>query len=191
MGRNFSFTEATIKALKPPEGGREYHKDRTFPGLQVCVTATGSKTYYFVKRVAGKPKRLWLGTVDQLSVANARKAAAKQASKIADGADPQSERQARRKEPTLAKLWASYLELHAKRQKKTWKEDQRHTEVHGRSTRQTPVGNHAERSRQVARHDCHGERPDYGQPMQGPAVCHVQQGIGHRGLHRREPMQGS
>jgi len=125
MVTTFVFTEASVSALKPPPNRREYHKDSKFPGLQVCVTSTGAKTYYFVKRVSGKPKRLWLGTTEQLSVVNARKAAAKQASKIADGADPQSERRARRKEPTLADLWAIYLEMHAKRQKKTWKDDKR------------------------------------------------------------------
>jgi integrase len=125
MVTSFVFTQATIKALAAPETGRVYHKDRTFPGLQVCVTATGHKTFYFVKRVSGKPKRLWLGTVTQLSVASARKAAAKQAATIAGGADPQSERLFRRNEPTLAMLWQSYFELHSRPQNKSWKDDQR------------------------------------------------------------------
>ncbi len=125
MGTTFVFTEAKVKTLAVPKTGRVYHKDRTFPGLQVCVTEAGTKTYYFVKRVSGKPKRLWLGAVDQLSVTNARKAAAKQAATIAGGADPQSERKAARHEPTFTQLWESYLELHAKPQKKSWKDDQR------------------------------------------------------------------
>ena len=125
MVTSFVFTEATIKDLPAPRAGRQYHKDKTFPGLQVCVTRAGTKTYYFVKRVSGKPKRLWLGTAAQLTVATARKAAAKQAAKIADGADPQSERLLRRNEPTLAMLWQSYFELHSKPQNKSWKDDER------------------------------------------------------------------
>ena len=129
MVTSFVFTEAAVHALPIPAAGRDYHKDKTFRGLQVCVTAAGTKTYYFVKRVAGKPKRLWLGTVTQLSVTAARKAAAKQAAKIADGADPQSERLFRRNEPTLEQLWEAYLELHAKRQHRSWKNTERRYET--------------------------------------------------------------
>ena len=42
-----------------------------------------------------------------------------------EGRDPAAERKAKRKEPTLAELWESFLELHARPQKKSWKEDER------------------------------------------------------------------
>ncbi len=95
-----------------------------FSGVAGLRRRGRTKTYYFVKRVSGKPKRLWLGAVDQLSVTNAE-GRSQQAATIAGGADPQSERKAARHEPTFTQLWESYLELHAKPQKKSWKDDQR------------------------------------------------------------------
>ncbi len=114
----FAFSETRIKALKPPtDKDREYHKDKTYPGLQVCVTSAGSKTYYLVKRTDGRPTRHLLGTADELSVDQARKAAAAKAGKIATGENPQTERRRKREEPTLEKLhahWMLYANAHKK-----------------------------------------------------------------------------
>ncbi len=114
----FAFSETRIKALKPPtDKDREYHKDKTYPGLQVCVTSAGSKTYYLVKRTDGRPTRHLLGTADELSVDQARKAASAKAGKIATGENPQTERRRKREEPTLEKLhahWMLYANAHKK-----------------------------------------------------------------------------
>ena len=59
------------------------------------------------------------------SVSQAREAASVHHGTIAAGGDPQGERRRRRREPTLDDLWESYLELHAKPQKKTWQDDER------------------------------------------------------------------
>jgi integrase len=118
MPTTFPFSEERIRKLKPPaDRDREYHKDQGFPGLQVCVTSTGSKTYYLVKRTDGRPTRHLLGPAAELSVDNARKAAAAKAGKIASGENPQTERQQKREEPTLEKLhkhWMLYAEAHKK-----------------------------------------------------------------------------
>lgn len=118
MPTEFAFTEVRVRALTPPTNQeREYHKDTTFPGLQVSVFNTGTKVYYFVKRVDGKPTRIKLGSTEQMSVAQARKAAAKHIGKIAEGANPQAERKARRQEPTIALLWDHWL-IYARAHKK-------------------------------------------------------------------------
>jgi integrase len=123
MGKPIVFSEARIKALKPPEPGpggkyrQVYHKDKTFPGLQVCVTSSGAKSYYFVRRMDGKPTRVMLGTVAQLSVDDARKAAAKRAAEVAGGKNPQVEHRARQHEPTLQDLWKQW-QLYATAHKK-------------------------------------------------------------------------
>jgi len=118
MPTTFPFSEKRISKLKPPIGkDREYHKDKTHPGLQVCVTSTGSKTYYLVKRTDGRPTRHLLGTTEELSVDTARKAAATKAGKIASGENPQAERRRKREEPTLEKLhkhWMIYANAHKK-----------------------------------------------------------------------------
>ncbi len=109
----FPFSEPKIKARKPPAGNdpnaRDYHKDAKTPGLQVCVTGTGSKTYYFVRRIDGRPTRVRLGTTIELSVDGARKAAAKMAGKVASGENPHAERRQKRKEPTLKELYAEWM----------------------------------------------------------------------------------
>lgn len=79
---------------------------------------SGKKTYYFVKRMDGKPTRYKLGTAEELSVADARDAAAKQAGKLADGRNPQSERRVKRGEPTLKELHAEWMKYAATRAEK-------------------------------------------------------------------------
>jgi len=124
MTKKFAFTEAAVKALSPPDTGRVYHKDTRLPGLQVCVTSAGTKTYYFVKRIGGKPARVRLGAVGQLSVEKARKAAATVTGEVAAGRDPQQANRARRHELTMGDLlayWKEYAQAH----KKSWREDDR------------------------------------------------------------------
>jgi integrase len=129
MVTTFPFTEARIRALKPPTAqdpnGRDYHKDSKCPGLQLAVFPTGKKVYYFVKRMDGKPTRLKLGTTKDLSADDARELAKVHAGKVASGENPQAARRARREEPLLSALWEAYLELHAKARKKTWQDDER------------------------------------------------------------------
>jgi integrase len=118
MPSSFPFSEARVKALKPPEADREYHKDTKLPGLQVCVFSTGVKVFYLVKRIDGKPTRVRLGTVEQLSVDTARKAAAKHVGQVAEGKNPQAERRDRLQTPTMADLYQHWMETHAKLHKK-------------------------------------------------------------------------
>jgi integrase len=132
MPTAFPFSEPKIKALKPPSGpDREYHKDTHHRGLQVCVTAAGAKTYYYVRRIDGRPTRVKLGTVDQLSVEAARKAAAQIGGDVAAGKNPQAERRTRREEPTLTQLWEHWL-LHATAHKRprSVEEDRRNYRLH-------------------------------------------------------------
>ena len=118
MVTTFAFSEDRIRKLKPPVGkDREYHKDKTHPGLQVCITSAGTKTYYLVKRTDGRPTRHLLGPADELSVKQARDAAAAKAGKIATGENPQADRRQKREEPTLEKLHQHWM-LYANAQKK-------------------------------------------------------------------------
>src|SRR5664279_2733265 len=109
MPKAFPFTEVKIKSIPKPDTGRVYHKDSRFPGLQLCITSANGRTFYFVKRVDGKPTRIRLGTVAQLSVEQARAAAAEYAGTIASGRDPQAERRQQFQEPTISILWEHWL----------------------------------------------------------------------------------
>ena len=109
MGKAIVFSEARIKALKPPAADRVYVKDKTQPGLQVCVTSAGTKTFYFVRRIDGRPTRVLLGACKDISVDQAREAAQIKAGQVASGRNPQTERRERRQEPTLGDLYAHWL----------------------------------------------------------------------------------
>ena len=129
MSKSFPFTEAKVKAIPPPASGREYHKDTRFRGLQLCVTSADARTYYFVKRIGGKPTRVRLGTVEQLSVEQARTAAAAITGEVAAGRDPQGERRQKRQELTMGDLLTHWKE-YAKAHKRSWAEDVRMCDKH-------------------------------------------------------------
>jgi integrase len=125
--RHFAFTMRRLEALPVPEAGRVYHYDIEVPRLAVCVTATGSRTFYVVKKVGGRSgacARVSLGKFPAMTVDAARKAARVVVTDYDNGKDPLAERQARRHEQTVGGLWAFWLE-HAKSRKRTWGEDSR------------------------------------------------------------------
>ena len=65
-------TDAAIARLRP--GEREYTVwDRSVPGLGVRVRPTGGKTYVLLEEVEGRTKRISLGPVSTMTVAEARR----------------------------------------------------------------------------------------------------------------------
>ncbi|MEI8375060.1 MAG: Arm DNA-binding domain-containing protein [Planctomycetota bacterium] len=121
----FQFTKTKLEALVPPAKGRTYYQDAGGESLSICITAAGSRTFYLVRFFRGEKVRIPLGKFPTLSVEQARKACRGIVGKLADGIDVQAARQADRAEATLKELFASYLELHAKPQKRSWAEDER------------------------------------------------------------------
>jgi len=121
----FTFTEAKIRTLAAPTAGRAWFYDDKQRGLAMQVTPTGSKSFYLYVWHDGKPCRELLGKYPQTTVSQARDGARQKIGLQVAGVDLAGERRARQKEATIAELWENYLELHAKVQKKSWKEDQR------------------------------------------------------------------
>jgi len=124
MPTEFVFTEARVRDLQPPATGREYHKDKKVRGLQVCITAAGTATYYFVRRIDGKPSRVKIGRVEEWSLSDARDRANELAGDISRGRNPIAEARVRREQPTLQDLFDHWLQ-HARQHKRTWPEDER------------------------------------------------------------------
>ena len=120
----FSFTISAINKLPAPQSGRVVYHDDGCDNLTLVVSPA-SKSFYWSGRSAGRPTRLFVGKFPEMGVENARKKTRQLSAGRDEGRDPAAERKAQRKEPTLAELWESYLELHAKPQKKSWKDDQR------------------------------------------------------------------
>ncbi|CAI9121332.1 tyrosine-type recombinase/integrase [Brytella acorum] len=89
------FTKPAIDALSCPPGKRDVmYADDEVKGLRVRVNATGSKSFLFEYRYAGKNRRLPLGEYGQITVAQARRAAQEARGRVLAGGDPVGERKA-------------------------------------------------------------------------------------------------
>ena len=139
-----TFTDRGIAALKP-RGAQTDYFDSSFPGLVLRVNPTGRKTWGLFHRVNGRLQRLTLreaetdaSTYPTVSLARARELAraALQASSI--GVDPAAEQQLRR-ERTFGTLADEYLEKHAKRKKRSWRDDARMIRLELKAWRDRPV----------------------------------------------------
>lgn len=94
-------TVKAIEAIKPGAVRIEV-PDAALPGLYLVVQPSGAKSWAFRHRVAGKPKKLTLGSYPLLGVTEARAAARAAAQAVAIGKDPSGEkRQAREDAPRL------------------------------------------------------------------------------------------
>ncbi len=102
----FPFSEARIRDFRAPLRGRVYLHDSATPHLQICVTEKGARTFYYGRRISGRPTRIRLGTVGELTVQVARRLAQQLTGQIAEGKDPHHERQLAKRAPTLGDLWA-------------------------------------------------------------------------------------
>ena len=122
---SFAFTTKRIGELKPPDTGRYRARDTRQPGLVVIVTAAGCKTYYLYRKVDGRPVEVRLGTVEEMTLDDARKEASAALGAIRNGSDLQAAKRAKRRQATLSELWENYLTLHAKPRKRTWEDDER------------------------------------------------------------------
>lgn len=119
-------TARNIGTLKPLPGQRrsEYF-DENLPGFHVRVTEAGAKSYGLLYRHARRRCRLTLGSTDKLSLADARKMAREALREIANGVDPAAKKKKAREADSFADLADQYLERWAKRNKKSWREDER------------------------------------------------------------------
>ncbi len=115
-------TERVIERLNCPEGKRDSLTfDTEQRGLAVRVMATGTKSYLAQFVVAGRKRRVPLGSVDAISLAAARDAARALLGKVAQGGDPAKERkeatqaaktEAARERMTLTVLVDDWTRLH-------------------------------------------------------------------------------
>ncbi len=135
-------TKTAVDAVKPsPEGRRDVlvwdadkGKSKGVAGFGLQVKPSGHKSYVFQYRNArGQVRRMTLGRHGDLTVQQARQLAADAKHKVRQGLDPLAERQERRRagsEPrTVAELCDDFLENHAKRVKRSWREDERRLKI--------------------------------------------------------------
>src|SRR5436190_829417 len=112
---HFSFTEDRISHLPSVVGkARAVYHDAKAPGLTAVVTRNGTRSFYFQRRIGGRPEKLFLGRSPGMSVAQARKEAAALSAAVYEGLNPAQVRRAARGELTLGQLFHMYLIEHAR-----------------------------------------------------------------------------
>ena len=90
--RKLAFTKTALSKIQPPKKGRLYVYDTKLPGLALCVTAAGSRSFYWYKWTNGKPLRVRIGGFPEWTVAQARKQAAGYTVDVARGGNPQEKK---------------------------------------------------------------------------------------------------
>ena len=128
-----TLTDVKIKRLKPPASGREEHFDALVPGFGVRVTDKGNKSYVVFYRVHGKQTRVTLGSIHELTLAEARDQARGYKISAKSGVDPKAEERKARVEAaqkqlgTFAADSAEFIEEHCRAINKptTYKERKR------------------------------------------------------------------
>ena len=67
-----SLTTPIVRALEAPATGRTDVYDSKLPGLALCITAKGTRTFYLCQRVHGRPQRIVLGKFPLMTLEQAR-----------------------------------------------------------------------------------------------------------------------
>ncbi len=90
-------------------------------GLALRVQPSGAKSWNVIYSRHGRPRWLHLGNADTIGLSDARTMAAEAMLAVAKGGDPAAERRAERA-GTVAELATRYLEEHAKKNNRSWKQ---------------------------------------------------------------------
>jgi len=117
-------TVRRVASLEAPASGQIDYWDADRPGFGLRISSGGRKTWVVMYRRGKIKRRLTLGTVPALSLAEAREKAAKVLHDVQyAGADPAAAKKGERTAETFAELAREYLERHAKRRKRSWRKD--------------------------------------------------------------------
>ena len=120
-----TLSDRFVKTLKAT-GCRTDYYDATAPGLVLRVAESGRKSWCVVYRVSRRKRRMTLGTYPAVTLAAARKKAREARAQVQlDTTDPAADRINARRGETVSDVCTDYLERHAKRYKRSWKEDER------------------------------------------------------------------
>jgi integrase len=115
-------SETLILRIRPkPE--RSFAIWDTFQrGLCLLVQPTGYKSWKCVYQFHGRARWYHIGDAAAIGLADARKLASRVMFQVAEGKDPLAERRAERGRGTFEELATRYVEQHAKKNNKSWRQ---------------------------------------------------------------------
>ena len=120
---------AYLKRMSPPSAGRKETFDAKVPGLFLRVTKTSNKSWGLDFRVNGKRERLMLGSYPVVGLDEARTAGMDALRAVRDGRNPAAEKRAAKENKlspdTFRAVAALFVNRHAKRNNRSWKETER------------------------------------------------------------------
>jgi integrase len=126
VSRRIHFTDRSLKAIKPPPRPKQLdYFDQSLPGFGLRVSYNGRKSWTVLYRCNGVKRRLTLGRVDLMPLADARERARAALRAAANGDDPAAQKYRDRTAPAFKSLVERYLVEYAKPRKRTWKKDKR------------------------------------------------------------------
>lgn len=121
-------TDRQIKGLKPNKERYEVWETNG-KGFGVRVSPAGRKSFIFMYRFQGNPRRMTLGVYPEKSLADAHADHAKARQLLDKGQDPgtveQDKKEESQRSPSVRRLVEEYIEKYAKVRKRSWKEDER------------------------------------------------------------------
>jgi integrase len=106
--RRFKFTRAKLDKLPLPASSWEYYYDEIVPSLAVGIGPSGARTFYLVKKIAGRTERIKLERDGVISIDKARDAAQAQINALASGVNPADARRASRHGKTLREVFEDF-----------------------------------------------------------------------------------
>jgi integrase len=91
-------------------------------GLALQIQPSGYRSYKLIYRFHNRPRWYHIGAADAIGLADARKLAAELMLRVIKGEDPAAEKRAARGTGTFAEVATRYVEEHAKKHNKSWRQ---------------------------------------------------------------------
>ena len=104
--------------------------DTKVGGLALAVYPTGRKVFKCVYPFQGRTRWYTIGRADAVNLKDARKLAGQVLLQVATDVDPQAERRAARSRDTFEELAKQYVEQHAKKKNKSWRQSEALVQKH-------------------------------------------------------------
>ena len=108
--KRFDFSKAKLQAIKPPAKGRISVRDARHPALECRITSTGHRAYYWYRKIQGKPVRVKIADVNQMTATRARQIATQHDAQAVECHNPMDDRRAAREAMTLDSVRLHYIE---------------------------------------------------------------------------------